>query len=503
MQMNQGDGKSGDGDNDQGDQPDVLPGTPSRVRLEPVADVAEDGSSLTAPRSASLVTGLDPIWPEWLQSARDRYPTIMAAEIRSLRKMFERHAVTDSNGEQSISLAGMVEVLNEGYQHLFNQLDQDDSGSLDAKEVEALVSQLGEQFSTSELGAMMKELDADNSGDVSFEEFRIWWDAQQFNSVAERELELQDLFDIVDTDSSGEVDWEEFLTMIGSQLSRDASFSSPRGRKEPVEAGMLVLTALECVRADVRAIYGRNSRGKTGLRLLNQEEMEARRRRCFFTPESMFRKVWDLVQALMLFYVALAVPLRIGFELAAKPDMFMFYFELMVDLYFYVDIFINFRSAHRNIDKELIIDPKEIRKLYLRTWFPIDVLSCLPVNYIELAIRTGRGEEDVGSDSNFRLFKVLRLLRLAKLLRLARINRLLQRLEQEYAGLSAALKVQKIILSIIFVAHLVACFWYYVGTESRVRRTAHVLTRQSLVRTHINSPCAAGCGWGNKPDEPP
>ena len=96
MQMNQGDGKSGDGDNDQGDQPDVLPGTPSRVRLEPVADVAEDGSSLTAPRSASLVTGLDPIWPEWLQSARDRYPTIMAAEIRALRKMFERHAVTDS-----------------------------------------------------------------------------------------------------------------------------------------------------------------------------------------------------------------------------------------------------------------------------------------------------------------------------------------------------------------------------------------------------------------------
>ena len=45
---------------------------------------------------------------------------------------------------------------------------------------------------------------------------------------------------------------------------------------------------------------------------------------------------------------------------------------------------------------------------------------------------------------------------------------MLQRLEQEYEGLAAALKVQKIILSIIFVAHMVACFWYYVGTETRV-----------------------------------
>jgi hypothetical protein len=57
---------------------------------------------------------------------------------------------------------------------------------------------------------------------------------------------------------------------------------------------------------------------------------------------------------------------------------------------------------------------------------------------------------------------------LAKLLRLARINRLLQRLEQEYEGLAAVLKVQKIMLSIVFVAHMVACFWYYVGTETRV-----------------------------------
>eukprot|EP01043_Picozoa_sp_COSAG02_P055528 COSAG02_NODE_6450_length_3562_cov_4.810858_2_plen_602_part_00 len=498
--MGRGRGKTNAGDNyhAQDDRPDVLPGTPARVQLEPIDGLrrpktellprstttpagyadsslsmggASDPANPTLPRAVSVATvsnGRDPTWPGWLANAKDRYPALLPAELRSLREMFERHAVSGRHGERSITLSGVGEILNEGFQHLFNQLDADNSGSLERKEIEALVSSLGEQFSTSELNAMMKELDADDSGDVSYEEFRNWWDKQQFNSTAEREKELQDLFEIVDTDSSGEVDWEEFLTMIGTQLSRDANFTSPKGRQEPFEAGMLVLTALECVRADVRAIYGRNSRGKTGLRMLNQAEMEARRRRCFFTPESMFRKVWDLMQALMLFYVALAVPLRIGFDIAAKLHSFMFYFELLVDCYFYIDIFINFRSAHRNLDKELIVDLKEIRRVYLRTWFPVDVLSCLPVNYIELAIRTGRGEQDLGSDSNFKLFKVLRLLRLAKLLRLARINRLLQRLEQEYEGLAAVLKVQKIMLSIVFVAHMVACFWYYVGTETRV-----------------------------------
>jgi Ca2+-binding EF-hand superfamily protein/CRP-like cAMP-binding protein len=418
---------------------------------------------------ATVVNGRDPTWPDWLAVAKDRFPVLLPAEIVSLHEMFHRHAVAHGlSGELSITLSGVGEILDEGFRDLFNQLDADQSGSLERDEIAALVSNLGRQFSSSELNAMMKQLDADGSGDVDFEEFREWWDQQQFHSAEEREMELRDLFDIVDTDSSGEIDWEEFLTMIGGQLSRDKSFATPRERKEPAAAGMLVRTALECVRADVRAIYGTNTRGKTRLRVLNQTEMEAQRRRCFFTPESTFRKSWDLMQALMLFYVALAVPLRIGFDRTAKLHSFMFYFEMLVDCYFYTDIFVQFRSAYFTIDKELIIDLKLIRRTYMRTWFPIDLLSCLPVNYIELGIKYSKGEQDAGTDQKVKLFKILRLLRLAKLLRLARINRLLQRLEQEYDGLAAALKVQKICLTIIFVAHVVACFWYFVGTEEKM-----------------------------------
>jgi len=54
--------------------------------------------------------------------------------------------------------------------------------------------------------------------------------------------------------------------------------------------------------------------------------------------------------------VALAVPLRIGFDVEANPSEIMFYFEMAIDVYFWVDIVVQFRSGYYNLDKELIVD---------------------------------------------------------------------------------------------------------------------------------------------------
>ena len=48
-------------------------------------------------------------------------------------------------------------------------------------------------------------------------------------------------------------------------------------------------------------------------------------------------------------------------------------FEFTVDFFFMTDIILNFRTAIvRNTT--LIVDPATIRRLYLRRWFPIDLL---------------------------------------------------------------------------------------------------------------------------------
>jgi hypothetical protein len=101
---------------------------------------------------------------------------------------------------------------------------------------------------------------------------------------------------------------------------------------------------------------------------------------------------------------------------------------------------------------------------YLKSWFAIDLLSCIPVTYIELLMRPKSSNEMPSEGSQLKLFKVLRILRLAKLLRLARIKRVLQRLEDDYKWLAQGTRIMKIIISILIFAHFVACLWYFLGS---------------------------------------
>ena len=57
------------------------------------------------------------------------------------------------------------------------------------------------------------------------------------------------------------------------------------------------------------------------------------------------------------------------------------------------------------------MDPKEIRAYYFRGWFTVDVLSCLPVQYIGLVITCAQGDcQNNGAES--KSIKILRLFRL-------------------------------------------------------------------------------------------
>ena len=97
---------------------------------------------------------------------------------------------------------------------------------------------------------------------------------------------------------------------------------------------------------------------------------------------------------------------------------------------------------------------------YLRTWFTIDLLSCLPVGYLQLFI-PGAGD--------LKAFKSFRLLRLFKLLRLARIKRILHKY-QDTLDIQAYLGLIITMFMILFAAHMMACFWYLVGTSGGERQ---------------------------------
>ena len=111
----------------------------------------------------------------------------------------------------------------------------------------------------------------------------------------------------------------------------------------------------------------------------------AEERCCFFIPGSAMLQFWQIFQAFTLVYIAFVYPIREGFDSRTTVGSKAFYVDVVVDLWFVADIFVNFRSAYRLEEtKVLIVDQKEIAKRYLKGWFLIDFVSSLPLNYVLL-----------------------------------------------------------------------------------------------------------------------
>eukprot|EP01043_Picozoa_sp_COSAG02_P029102 COSAG02_NODE_1796_length_10904_cov_23.136603_11_plen_1012_part_00 len=191
-------------------------------------------------------------------------------------------------------------------------------------------------------------------------------------------------------------------------------------------------------------------------------------------PDSGFRKTWDVFQVVFLFYVAILTPLRIGFNIEVDgpgPDSTVsatWCFELVVDLYFIVDIFINFRTAFEASDRFIERRLDAIKWHYIKSWFFIDLVACLPINYVWLIVKALQGDKG-GADgkANLKVIKVIRLLRLAKLLRLARLKRILKVYEEEFHGIISSCKLLSLFLFMVYVSHVIACFWYMFGAANQ------------------------------------
>ena len=53
----------------------------------------------------------------------------------------------------------------------FKKFDQDNSGYIQAKELQSIMTKMGRNVSKAEIDAMIKSLDASGDGKISFEEF--------------------------------------------------------------------------------------------------------------------------------------------------------------------------------------------------------------------------------------------------------------------------------------------------------------------------------------------
>ena len=137
-------------------------------------------------------------------------------------------------------------------------------------------------------------------------------------------------------------------------------------------------------------------------------------------PNWAFKKFWSAIIQIILIYTAIYVPFKLSFIPPGDDVPFWDTFDTIVDILFITDLFVNFISAFEKRDGTYESRPKMIAIAYLKSWFIVDFIACIPVDIFQpLFIDPGASSVDVSSIS--RLSKLPRLYRLIRLIRLFRL----------------------------------------------------------------------------------
>ena len=123
--------------------------------------------------------------------------------------------------------------------------------------------------------------------------------------------------------------------------------------------------------------------------------------------------------------------------------------DLVVDLFFLIDIAINFRTTYVNCNDEIVSHTSKIAVHYFKGWFLIDLLAASPLFFDFLFRNT-----QVGSASA----NVMSLMKTIRLFRLLRVARKIDRYS-EYGAAALFL----LMMGFMLIAHWLACAFYFLG----------------------------------------
>lgn len=172
------------------------------------------------------------------------------------------------------------------------------------------------------------------------------------------------------------------------------------------------------------------------------------------TPQNNpFLQFWDLGTMTALTFVALVTPAEVAL-LETQLDA-LFCINRIIDFIFVVDMGLQFCVAYHvktPFGTRLEARQNIIVRHYLRTWFPLDVLSILPFDSLGMIAESG-------ALKRAKLMRIFRLLRLIKLVRVLRASRLFHRWETSLAINYNTLKLVCAFLVFLLASHWVACCW--------------------------------------------
>jgi hypothetical protein len=100
-------------------------------------------------------------------------------------------------------------------------------------------------------------------------------------------------------------------------------------------------------------------------------------------PDGKFMSAWTVILLIALLYTATVMPYFVAFSENLPENWFMV--ELVFDLVFIIDFFLNFNIAYWE-KEELIVDRKKIFKKYLKSWFFADISASFPFSILTMIL---------------------------------------------------------------------------------------------------------------------
>nr|XP_057902375.1 potassium/sodium hyperpolarization-activated cyclic nucleotide-gated channel 1 isoform X2 [Doryrhamphus excisus] len=233
-------------------------------------------------------------------------------------------------------------------------------------------------------------------------------------------------------------------------------------------------------------------------------------------PYSDFRFYWDLVMLLLMMSNLVLLPWGITFFEDQNTTPWIT-FNVLSDTLFLLDLIFNFRTGILGEDSHIVLDPKEIRVHYLRSWFLVDFISSIPVDYIFLVVDLESLNDSSDVYRTARALRIVRFTKILSLLRLLRLSRLIRYIHQweemfhmTYDLASAVVRIVNLIGMMLLLCHWDGCLTFmvpmlqdfpadcWVSKNNMVNSTWHTQYSYALFMAMSHMLCI---GYGAHPPE--
>jgi hypothetical protein len=157
------------------------------------------------------------------------------------------------------------------------------------------------------------------------------------------------------------------------------------------------------------------------------------------------RKVMEIIVCIFLLYSFVTVPVRLLMKIESNTLKLV---EKFVDMYFYIDIMLYFRTSYKDKSNEDKFNILDIAKRYFSTFFYIDFISTVPWYYFFYSS---------AFKDTIRVFT-----HIFKILRISKLLPILHKLEE--LKIANQIRLIKLLLIFFLIAHWMSCILFF-GTQ--------------------------------------